>query len=178
MTQHYGLIDTDGDSVQVDQSKRALKSIEAEHSEIHEGNSFFAYDSTTNLGAETDDTISLLIDVPAGVFPHLLIHAYGSGEIRFRFWEGAFSGGGAGGSAVTPVNRNRNSANTSDLTITKDTSPATGGTLLMEHFIGAGFNTEGSKRGQEWILKPSTSYYVEVYDTSNINAYLDLNWYE
>jgi len=96
-------------------------------------------------------------------------------------WEGG-TGGGVGGSAAAIHNRRRDSeggASTVITAVTKDSSPVTGGTLLFEHTIGAGNFTGGGSRGaEEWVLAPNTQYYVEIYDTTAINAFIELEWYE
>ncbi len=79
-----------------------------------------------------------------------------------ELYEGA-SGGMTGGSAVTPLNSDRNSANTSGIVITKGvTAPTTTGTTISSKQMGAtGWkNTSGGSDnlGAEIVMKQNTIY--------------------
>jgi len=176
----WGSGDGEVDEVRMDATTHALTTITYPHYELHAGSYYHAMDSTDNLGAETSDTISLLFTTAnVAKLAHLAVTAYASGAYRYRLIEGG-TGGGAGGSAVTIFNRRRGAgAGTVITAVTKDDTPITGGTTLVQKYIGAGNKVGGDARDQiEWILAPNTQYYVEVYDTSAIVAHLEVEYYE
>ena len=173
--------DSEARKLRIDASTHAIETISYEHHELHGGSAYSIGISTTDLGAETGDQLQFTFTTPnTAKWCHMLCNAYGSGEIYYTMRE-APTGGMTGGTSVTPLNRNRNSSNVSILTdMKKGATAATGGTLLDEQYVGAGTNRiAGNTRGtQEWVLKANTIYAFRVYDTSAIQAYLHLDWYE
>ena len=88
----------------------------------------------------------------------------------------------SGGIAVTPLNNNRNSANTSDLLISKAVS-GSGGTLISQVAVGGEAfkaNFGGAvKRSDELILKSGTDYRREFISSSDDNVVsFKATWYE
>jgi len=151
------------------------------HHEIHDGSTFNCFDSTDNLGAETGDHIQLLFTTAdVAKRAHLFFSAYGSGEIYVTMRE-AYDGGGTGGVGEGINNRRRDSTKTPSVitSVTKNATAATGGTLLYEHYVGAG-NKDGGviRAADEWILAPNTKYALRVFDAAAINAYIEMMWYE
>ena len=176
----WGSGDGEVDEVRMDATTHVLTTITYAHHELHAGSYYHAMVSTDNLGAETSDTISLLFTTAnVAKLAHLVVTAYGSGAYRYSLIEGG-TGGGTGGSAVTIFNRRRDAgAGTVITAVTKDDIPVTGGTTLVQKYIGAGNKVGGDARDQEeWILAPNTQYYIEVYDTSAIVAHLEVEYYE
>jgi len=176
-------IDDKGKARQVgtDTTTDAASIVDYAHHEIHGGSSYTCQDTTANLGGETGDHLQLLFTTAdVAKRAHLFYHAYGAGACYITLRE-APTGGGAGGSAATILNRRRDSAKTSSAiaSVTKDATASTGGTLLIEHYVGAGAKDGGEVRGtNEWVLAPNTTYALRIYDTSAIAAWIDLSWYE
>ncbi len=167
-------------NITLDDSSYALNAISYEHHEIHSGSSYHVDLSTANLGGETGDQLQLSFTTPNTTkWLHMVAQSYGSGQHLFTMRE-APTGGLTGGTAVTPLNRNRNSIKTSIVTDMKNgASAGTGGTILTSQDLGQGSGNEGTSRGiTEWILKQNTVYAFRVYDTTNIQAVLTLDWYE
>ena len=166
--------------IPLDKSTGALITITYAHHEIHDGDMYHCFDSSDNLGAETGDRIQLVFTTAdIAKRAHIIFETYGSGEHYVTLREAPAAG--TGGAAVTIYNRNRGSSNTpSAITaVTKDDSNATGGALLFGHYIGAGKTSGGSVRGvEEWILAPNTKYALRCYATADINAYIEMSWYE
>lgn len=87
-----------------------------------------------------------------------------------------------GGTAITVVNYNRNSLNTSLITdLLTGVAITVAGTLLHQGILYGGNKTPGqSKAGVEYVLKPNTYYYLDVYNPTNgsLNYHYVRNWYE
>ncbi|MCP5008964.1 MAG: hypothetical protein GY942_03185 [Aestuariibacter sp.] len=168
------------DDVRIDFSTNSLQTVEYDHHEIHGGSSYHLSLTTENLGGETGDHLHISFTTPDTTkWFHLVAHAYGSGQNNFQIRE-APTGGMVGGSAMTPLNRNRNSVNTSGALLpVSGATVGTGGTLLVDEDRGQGNSNIGESRGtQEWMLKQDTLYSFRIYDTTNIQAVLILDWYE
>jgi hypothetical protein len=83
----------------------------------------------------------------------------------------------ADGTAMTEVNRNRNSSTTATTVVTHTPTSPTGGTALYAHTYAAAVEFE---KTDELVLKQNTKYQLTVADLSSaenrINVMLD--WYE
>lgn len=164
----------------VDSISGAVQSIEYEHSRIHSGKGFlFNGKHTVANGASAYH----LLDNPAASYPHLRVFAVtaSSGPMDIEFYEGATTS--ASGTAVTPVNYNRNSATTAALACYNGPTVTTPGTLLAYMLITGTKHESGSgdSGGQtEWILKPSTKYLAKLTNNSgsSVTYALKLFWYE
>ncbi len=123
----------------------------------------------------------------------MIISAISSSGARFRFIEGGTGGGATPTGIITAYNSNRNSASTSSIvnvegtpaagSVSYDATLVTGGTSLVDVFIGADGqgNTfvAGSNRGtQEWVLKQNTQYQISILETDNVPGTLQMAWYE
>ena len=84
-----------------------------------------------------------------------------------------------GGTAVTPLNNNRNSLNTSVATIIKDPTSVTTGTKISGYLAGSNRNSGVNSREKEIILKQNTVYLFKFTSTSNSNTITFCGeWYE
>lgn len=168
-------------AVLLDKLSGDLEVIQHSHSELHEGNVYSASVTTSNLGGETGDIIQIHFTTGNGSKRcHMTTKGQSSGGSLFTFSE-APTGGLVGGTAFTPLNHKRESANTSELTNMKTNgSRATGGTQLINEYIGQNIVNQGisTRVEAEWLLKPNTSYAITIYDTSNVTASISINWYE
>lgn len=135
------------------------------HDVMHRGCLFEITNGVTL--ATTSDTFVYLIQT--GSIPiHFLFSVSASGEANFMIYEGTtFS---AAGTAVTPINLNRTSANTLTLTTTHTPTVTTDGTLLATHHIGTGRITGGSvASASEFVLATNEDYLLRVTTEGNSN---------
>ena len=163
----------------VDTATRAMNVILYEHHEIHSGSHFFVagYDTFA-----ADGDIDFQVTTPnTAKWAHMLFEIYSTGATVFTIFEGATVGAG---SAVTPINSNRNSSNTSTLTIQTDGSITAAGNEIYSQAFG--FVDTPSKTGgggdratHEIILKQNTTYrfFIESNSADNIISYAGF-WYE
>jgi len=167
-----------------DDIAHAICIIDYAHHEVHEGDAFHIDVSSANLGSVTGDHLQITLTTPAVADPqkrvHMVADAYGSGEILFSIQEAPI-GGNSGTTAIAAMNKNRGSSNTTSCTaVYEATTLGTGGTLIADHYVGAGRDKVGgaSRARTEWVLKPATTYTFRVYAAAAITAYLALDWYE
>jgi len=176
-----------------DASTNKVVVVTHEENYLHEGIAFtchYAQEVT-----DTNDRSIIAFTTPANIEIHMLAHVTSTAASDFFIIEGAV-GTAAGATDLTVFNRDRNSTNTSLMTsidgtlgsvsyysLTTDTA-ITGGTTLYHEHIGAGKTGQaaaGGGRGtEEWILKKSTVYDIELMALdANTNAqHLELVWYE
>jgi hypothetical protein len=159
----------------------AKRTIDIVNSEIRKGNHFYIEGYTTL--ADAGVLRVKLVTPDSNKFAHFQWAISSSGICETTFHEGA-SGGMAGGSGVTPLNNDRNSATTSDLTITSDIAVATTpGTLISNAKWGsAGFKQQiggGTSRDDELILKKNTTY-VRTFTSGAADNIIQFkaSWYE
>lgn len=189
--------------LKIDAITHALETVEYQHHEIHDKNSFTAYYART-----TDATIShrsgLYIKTPLATANGKLIHMVFSGACSvaadFSINEAPTLTSNAGSGAGVIYNRYRSSTKTSGL-FDNATSPAVNkfttldetaiaggswnaGTVLRTFPLAVGSGPKaagGVERGtQEYILKPNTSYVIMLTNTgSPANDHLlQMDWYE
>jgi hypothetical protein len=104
------------------------------------------------------------------------------GDAELFIYEGT---GTTGGTSFTPINRNRNYAdsNVSQVAMVINPTVTSLGTQLDTQIIagGSGKNSTGGSAGSlEFVLKPLTNY---LFRLTNVNgtahaAHLQLEWYE
>lgn len=168
-----------------------------DHHEIHEAKSFLHYhtDSTpTNTGERTLIAFKTP-DTAARV--HMLYIGTASAAAHFHVIEGV-SEGAAGGTEVTPINRDRNSANVSVLKsarvgtvnrlatyVAADAGNITAGTEIVTEAIGATGQGQQTTGGETqvfgvFILKQNTAYAyaIESLDNNNNVHSILLAWHE
>lgn len=166
------------DRVRIDASTLGLQVIEYEHHEIHSG-SF--YRAGFQKDVANGGTAILAITTPdTGKWLHFRPAVDCELEATIKIYENPTSV--TGGTAVTPRNANRNSANTSGATVVSDpTVNLTGAVTLGNVILGSGRSTGGnSEAGYEWILKQNETYVVHVTNnTTNPNQInIRCQWYE
>jgi len=152
------------------------------------GNAYHCWDSTANIGAETTpaDTIEIYFTTPAAT--EKLISAFIDGFCStaaavMTFREAYTGGGDATGDAVTALNINRRSSNTSAIasSLKKQADAITsGGTVLWTEIL-----TAGKKAGQSssmmlhpFLLKAATKYGISVYLAGAGVANVSMHWFE
>lgn len=113
-------------------------------------------------------TLYLSIGIPAGYVAHLIYEVIGTGKTYIDLYEGATV---SGGTAITPANKNRMSANTAHVTVTRDVTVSNAGTLIpQDGLIGGGDKHTavggGSGLDAEFILKQNTTYLIALQNKS------------
>jgi hypothetical protein len=160
-----------------------LITIDINHQRNHDGRAFFAYKihkESAPLAANA--SIDIAIASPAGVYPHVNVEALCLGDAELYIYEGASA---SGGTAFTPINRNRNFAvsNQSQVAMVINPTVTSVGTELDAQLLpgGSGKKSGGGEVGSlEYVLKPLTTY---LFRLTNVNgtahaAHLALEWYE
>ncbi len=172
--------DKDGNQMIVG-SDTGLITAEINHHRLHEGRAFIAwniYPDSAKLaaGAHAD----IVLAAGPGTSPHVTIAMESSGDADFFIYEGTTT---TGGTAFTPVRRNRNIAATSNVAMVTNPTVNTLGTLINRQFVtgGTGKKSSGGGTGTlEYVLAPLTNY---LFRLTNVNgtahtALLELEWYE
>ena len=160
-----------------------LISVDVNHQRNHDGRAFYAYKLYPDSAPlDALASIDIAMAAPAGVFPHVTVDGLCLGDAELYIYEGSTT---SGGTAFTPVNRNRNYAvsNPSQIAMVIAPTVSNVGTELDAQIIagGAGKKSGGGTAGSlEYVLKPLTTY---LFRLTNVNgtahaAYLTLEWYE
>lgn len=163
---------THADEVLMDGATNNLVVItHGEHS-IHEGEHYYI-EGYTELN-NTDEFYVKMVTPDTAKWSHFKWEIVSNGVLETEFYEGA-SGGMTGGTAATPLNSDRNSNNTSALTITKDVSAPTdtGTTISSVKVGGTSWKTVvgGSASPEdEIILKQNTTYCRKFVSGSDNNV--------
>lgn len=157
--------------------------VDVNHQRNHDGRAFFAYKmypDSSPLAATA--SIDIVLASPAGVFPHITVDAMCLGDAELYIYEGT---GTTGGTTLTPINRNRNYAdsNPSQLAMVVNPIVTSLGTQLDAQVIAGGSgkkSTGGSAGSLEYVLKPLTNYLFRLTNVNGTNhaAHLTLEWYE
>lgn len=157
--------------------------VDVNHQRNHDGRAFFAYKiAPDSAPLAANASINIVLASPSNVFPHMTIHGLCLGDAELYVYEGPTT---TGGTSFTPINRNRNYAdsNPSQVAMVINPTVTSVGTELDAQIIpgGAGKKSSGGTAGSlEYVLKPLTNY---LFRLTNINgtahaAYLTLEWYE
>lgn len=155
--------------------------VDVNHQRNHDGRAFFAYKmnpESSPLGA--DASIDIVLASASGVMPHMTIDALCLGDAEFYIYEGTSA---TGGTAFTPINRNRNYTTSSQVAMIINPTVSSLGTQLDAQILpgGSGKKSGGGTAGSlEYVLKPLTNY---LFRLTNVNgtahaAHLSLEWYE
>jgi len=170
-------------SIMADAATNVLSTISYPHHEIHAGDAYKLSITTADLDSEgANNALHFKIITPnTAKWGHITYDVWASGEGTWNVTE-APSGGMAGGSPITPINKNRNSTNTSGMVVSDDDTTPVGGTVIDGPIVlGVGNNkvsSEASER-EEFVLKQNTTYSFRLISVTNlISARVTLNWYE
>jgi hypothetical protein len=139
---------------------------EDDHQRIHSGTSYhYSDDFTLNSGAVR--YYEVVADTKTA---HAILGLISNGEVELYLFESP---------TITTVtttfnirNRNRASANATGYTLKLATVVSAEGTELMDLHMGLSTGSSTSvqlQRGQEWILKASTTYLIKIQSNSNNN---------
>jgi len=157
--------------------------VDVNHQRNHDGRGYFAYKlAPDSAPLASGASINIVLASPSGVFPHVTVDAMCLGDAELYIYEGAST---TGGTAFTPINRNRNYAvsNTSEVAMVINPTVTSVGTEIDAQIIpgGAGKKSSGGAASSlEYVLKPLTNY---LFRLTNVNgaahaASLQLEWYE
>jgi hypothetical protein len=159
----------------------ATVTIEWEHNEIHEGDAYSAqiYDADTDIA--TPKTFRVQAPNTTKRLHCVWSMSCGASGGLWELYEGPTVN--AAGSAVTPVNRSRNSTNTATGAVFQDDTYSALGTLIWAEFVGANgavFKAGGNARSDsEFILKQNTAYLMRFTATvDNTICTIRADWYE
>ena len=157
--------------------------VDVNHQRNHDGRAFYAYKiapDSAPLAALA--SIDIVLASPSGVYPHLTVEGLCFGDAELFIYEGTST---TGGTAFTPINRNRNYAisNPSQVAMVINPSVTSVGTEIDAEIIpgGVGKKSGGGTAGSlEYVLKPLTNY---LFRLTNVNgtahaASLIVEWYE
>jgi len=177
---------TNWQNVRSDSSTRSLQTIEYEHHEIHDGSHFFivgyqdlAVNNVLDFTWQTPDTTKWV---------HWLWNISTEKETLWQVYENATATNPLA-NTLTPLNSNRNSANTSGTTIkfelqsnlaaaNADTSVG-GATLIQSGISGSGKKTSGEEsRTHEIIMEQNTLYCLRATATEAGFINFNMHWYE
>jgi hypothetical protein len=172
--------DKDGNQM-VAGSDNGIIVVDVNHHRLHEGRAFIAWNihpDSAKLAAGS--SADIVLAAGPGIIPHVTIAMESSGDADFFVYEGTST---TGGTAFTPVRRNRNIASISNVAMVTNPTVNTVGTLINQQFItgGTGKKSSGGASGSlEYVLAPLTNY---LFRLTNVNstahtALIELEWYE
>jgi hypothetical protein len=170
----------DGTQVLVDYSE-PLPVVAINHYRLHEGMAFIAYYLQNGVSPLADGaSINIAIAANAGYYPHLTVGGFCGGDSTMFIYESATA---SGGTAFTPINRNRNSLTTSNVAMTINPTVTSTGTELFEEFFPGGLKKKAGGGGGdalEYVIKPLTNYLIRLTNISGSaqTAEIMLEWYE
>jgi hypothetical protein len=168
--------------IETDDATDSLQVVDYAHHEIHAGSHFFFEDFAELANAGVYSIEFLTPDTTK--WAHMLFSVKTDLATLIELYEG--SDEASGGSAVSPVNNNRNSDTVSGMTIKTGVTPtsAVGGTRLLHRHVGSGTNpsqaTAGeAERDSEIILKQNTRYlFMFTSEGADNNVDWRFSWYE
>lgn len=147
-----------------------------EHHEIHEGNHYTIAGHQTFSNAEVVDFTVVTPNTTKWL--NMTFSIKGSGALSIDVKEGATVS--ATGTALTPINNNRNSSNTSGGTFRTGDTFSGEGTLIYSEYDGANRTTGFIERSAEMILKQNTTYIFRITNQTASNNEISYrgDWYE
>ena len=166
-----------GGSIAVNPLKNdSFATIDFVHWEIHEGDHYFlsGYDTLDNLG-----TVEFVVETPdSDKHAHMLFQMQSEKTLTVEVFEGAASV--SGGSVHAAWNSNRNSGNSSLLTVTKDpASIGSDGTLIDSYKWGSKKTGGLANRDEEIILAADETYLWRMTSGEAANiVWFRGSWYE
>lgn len=168
-----GKIDSVTDSLQV---------VNYEHHEIHSGSHYYICGYDPDMDS-TEDVEFQLTTPNSSKWIHMVFEIASTGATVFSIYEDATVT--ADGTPITAYNNNRNSSNTSDITLLQtDGTVTAAGTLIFNQAWGVGGNANqrrggATERDKEIILKQNTTYrfLIESNSDNNVVSYC-AEWYE
>lgn len=169
---------------QIDDTTGAVETIDYPHHEIHDGSGYFLTDTVTIGNGATREIRFATADTTK--WPHFTLEVAGTAKTQLDLYETTTKAHVAG-NVLTPRNRNRNSSNTSGMTVCHTPSGSGDGTLIASVLFGtdtgSGVNrvVAGGGIGSrgEIILKQNTAYLLRITSGTDGNRIATIfDWYE
>jgi hypothetical protein len=161
----------------LDRSTGAPIGIDYVHHEIHSGSAYHA-SYTEDLGNGALRQI-LIVTPDTTKWAHFTYSVSCEAEFHLTFLEAPTATAAA--NPIVAYNLNRNSANTSGLTITHTPTDVSGGTAIDTAHGGAG-KAEGGDHdhSNEWILDQNAKYILTILNETASDNYISVHfdWYE
>ena len=158
-----------------DAMTNAITTIAYEHHEIHAGSHYYVQGFST---VASGDSIYFSVTTPNTTkWLHMVFDLTSSGAMSVYTYEGATV---TGGTAVTPLNNNRNSSDTSLAILKANPDITSAGTVLDSAYVGAGQKGSGfDERNRELILKQNSTY-LFIMKSGAATNYINYTgeWYE
>jgi hypothetical protein len=156
-------------------------SADVNHVRMHEGRAFFAWGmnpSATPLAAGA--SINIVMASNAGITPHITAGYACGGDCEFYIYQGTAT---TGGTAFTPVNRNRTSSTVSECAMVINPTITSLGTLIDAQVGPGGSGPKaggGTGSGLEYVFSSLTNFHFRLTNVSSKAeiAVLTLEWYE
>lgn len=156
--------------------------ISSDHAYVHKGLAFTGIINTGSISAAYDICFTTP-SVASGLFLHWRPIGITSSAnyVDIQFTEGETY---TGGTAVTPINRNRHSSTTTTMqAFVKNATCTPSGTLISSSGIGSDGSRQarsggGSGADQELLLKANTTYAITLTPAGATTCILELFWYE
>ena len=169
----------------IDAATQSLQFVDYEHHEVHSGSH---YEGEFSLQRSINAVFDLQITTPNKTsWAHMTFNISCEAETDWEIYENV-SIVTPGLTTYTPINNNRNSTNTSGLTIKGSVNSSeanaeadtdtSGATTLARGIIGAGKDGGVSARNREFILKQNEDYSLRISATAAGYKNIMLAWYE
>lgn len=155
----------------IDPYTESTATIDYVHHEIHDGHHFNYCDyDISPLGASAK--IEFVFITPnTSVWVHFVFEVFSSTGATIELF--AEASDVVGGTAITPRNNNRNSTNTSGVTLLRDPTSITDGTRAAGFLAGANRAGGFVERSREFILKQNTTYLIRITSLASSN---NISW--
>ena len=158
----------------------SLISISHQHSQVHQGTYFTVSHlfSAVSAGADAE----LLVRFPAGVTGHMVMKVSAGADATVQLFEAPTAS--ADGTAITPINHNRQSTNTADSTAFYGPTITDDGTRLHSEFLpGGGILAPGAiltVNTEQFVLAAGSDYLFRVTNdgAGAENISIDTSYYE
>lgn len=166
-----------GNTIGVDKATRSIQIVDYAHHEIHEGDHYFIKGWMDLTNAQVFDFLATTPNTLK--WAHMIVAFSSEAESHITIYEGTTTS--ADGTAVTAVNRDRNSTNTAALVVTHTPTVTNVGTQIASYKMGSMQKAGGEVRGNnELVLKQNTKYLIRITNDTALNNWLDYlaDWYE
>ena len=164
------------DDIRIDAATNTLQTIGYEHHEIHSGSHFYicGHQAMSN-GEVVDFTV---VTPNTTEWAHMTFSIEGTGAISLEIHEGATVD--VAGTAVSVFNNNRNSANTTSLTVREGDTFTGEGTLIYAQQVGANKVAGSVQRDREIVLDQNNTYIFRITNETALANELNYcaEWYE
>ena len=179
---------TKDEAIQIDKSTHSIPILNYVHHKIHNGTSFSAYSSSSDLDTTTMDITFTTSD--SAKYLHMFAHGDSTGAAKLEIWEDAKISDN--GTEIVAINSRRvGTPRTSIIQSThasatagsyvRDATISNAGMLLYREYMGVGKDKGGgeSREEKELILDSDTTYLFRFQSLAiDIVAHLQLHWYE